>query len=67
MTARAVITELVPGRNRAKLRTTCTVGNTVVIEGEADVHFAHARGFIAKTSATDPDRLRELVAKAWIS
>jgi 3-hydroxybutyryl-CoA dehydratase len=37
VTARAVITELVPGRNRAKLRTTCTVGSTVVIEGEADV------------------------------
>lgn len=27
----------------------------------ADVHFAHARGFVAKTSATHPDRLRELL------
>ena len=35
------------------------------IEDEPDVHFAHARGFIAKTSTTDTDRLRELVAKAW--
>jgi len=37
VTARAEVTELDPGRNRAKLRTTCTVGNTVVIDGEADV------------------------------
>ncbi len=29
-----------------------------------DVHFAHARGFVAKTSATDPARLRELLATA---
>ena len=35
------------------------------IESEGDVHFAHARGFIAKTSATDAERLRELIAKAW--
>ncbi|GAA5128051.1 MYG1 family protein [Luteolibacter yonseiensis] len=32
-----------------------------------DVHFAHARGFVAKTSASDPARLRELLAQAWIS
>lgn len=31
----------------------------------ADVHFAHARGFVAKTSATDPARLRELLGLAW--
>ena len=31
-----------------------------------DVHFAHARGFVAKTSATDPDRLRELLAMAFV-
>ena len=37
VTARAEITELTPGRNRAKLHTTCTVGTTVVIDGEADV------------------------------
>lgn len=30
-----------------------------------DVHFAHARGFVAKTSATDLNRLRELLAMAW--
>lgn len=32
-----------------------------------DVHFAHARGFVAKTSATDPERLRELLRMSWIS
>jgi hypothetical protein len=31
------------------------------ISGESDVHFAHARGFVAKTSATEPDRLRHLL------
>jgi hypothetical protein len=36
------------------------------IVDEADVHFAHARGFVAKTSATDPDRLVELVARAIV-
>jgi hypothetical protein len=35
------------------------------IAGEADVHFAHARGFVAKTSATEPQRLRELVGLAF--
>ena len=35
------------------------------IENCPDVHFAHARGFVAKTSATDPARLRELLAQAW--
>lgn len=35
------------------------------IENEEDVHFAHARGFVAKTSATDPDRLKEQLLKAW--
>ncbi|MEN8693624.1 MAG: MYG1 family protein [Akkermansiaceae bacterium] len=33
---------------------------------EIDVHFAHAKGFIAKTSATDPVRLRSLIEKAWV-
>jgi 3-hydroxybutyryl-CoA dehydratase len=37
VTARATVTELDPGRNRATLRTTCTVGSTVVIDGEAVV------------------------------
>ncbi|MEX1116338.1 MAG: MYG1 family protein [Akkermansiaceae bacterium] len=31
-----------------------------------DVHFAHARGFVAKTSASDPARLRELLSQAWV-
>jgi hypothetical protein len=34
------------------------------IEGCPDVHFAHARGFVAKTSATEAERLRELLALA---
>jgi len=29
-----------------------------------DVHFAHARGFVAKTSASDPERLRDLLTMA---
>ena len=32
----------------------------------ADVHFAHARGFVAKTSATEPARLRELLQQSWV-
>lgn len=35
------------------------------IEDEADVHFAHARGFVAKTSAADPARLRALLTASW--
>lgn len=35
------------------------------IKGEADVHFTHARGFIAKTSSADVARLRELVSNAY--
>lgn len=31
------------------------------IKAEPDVHFAHQRGFVAKTSATDVRRLRELL------
>jgi len=34
------------------------------LKAEPDVHFAHARGFIAKTSATDPQRLRQLLLLA---
>jgi hypothetical protein len=37
------------------------------IENCEDVHFAHARGFVAKTSSSDPARLRELLTMAWIS
>jgi hypothetical protein len=36
------------------------------IDGCDDVHFAHARGFVAKTSATDRQRLKELVTAAWV-
>lgn len=36
------------------------------IIGEGDVHFAHARGFVAKTSATDLKRLLELVVQATV-
>jgi hypothetical protein len=37
------------------------------LSGEQDVHFAHTSGFMCKTSATDPDRLRALVSAAWLS
>ena len=30
-----------------------------------DVHFAHKSGFLAKTSATEKDRLIDLVKMAW--
>ena len=33
---------------------------------EEDVHFAHARGFVAKTSATDFDRIIALVGQAIV-
>ncbi len=36
------------------------------IADEADVHFAHVRGFVAKTSATELGRLVELVAQARV-
>ena len=36
------------------------------VEGEQDVHFAHARGFVAKTSATDYGRLGELLVKSRV-
>lgn len=36
------------------------------IAQETDVHFAHARGFVAKTSATDPQRLRQLLLLAAV-
>ncbi len=34
-------------------------------KGNSDVHFAHAGGFVAKTTATEPERLRELLVQAW--
>lgn len=36
------------------------------IEKEPDVHFAHARGFVAKTSASELTRVRELLALAKV-
>ena len=36
------------------------------IATEPDVHFAHARGFVAKTSAIDPQRLRDLLRLAFV-
>ncbi len=35
------------------------------VNEEPDVHFAHARGFVAKTSATEAERLKSLLAKSW--
>lgn len=37
------------------------------IDAEEDVHFTHARGFIAKTSTEDVDRLKDLLCRAFIS
>ncbi len=37
------------------------------IETEADVHFAHARGFVAKTSAVDLARIRDLLSKSRVT
>lgn len=34
------------------------------LDGEEDVHFAHKSGFMCKTTATDPLRLRELIQGA---
>jgi len=36
------------------------------IEKEPDVHFAHARGFVAKTSASELTRVKELLALAKV-
>src|SRR5690625_3415605 len=35
------------------------------VEMEPDVHFLHRQGFVAKSTALDPKRLRELMSKAW--
>ena len=35
-------------------------------QSEPDVHFAHARGFVAKTSATQVDRLKKLLGLASV-
>lgn len=36
------------------------------VQHEPDVRFVHASGFVCKTSATDPARLRELLARAVV-
>jgi hypothetical protein len=36
------------------------------LQAEADVHFTHARGFIAKTSANETARLKEMLKLAYI-
>lgn len=36
------------------------------IAEQPEVHFAHARGFVAKTSATEVSRLRELLSQAVV-
>ena len=36
------------------------------IKAEPDVHFTHAGGFVAKTTATDPARLRALLERARV-
>jgi hypothetical protein len=35
------------------------------VESAEDVHFAHNSGFLCKTSATEHDRLREILTHAW--
>ncbi len=35
------------------------------VEAEADVHFAHKSGFVCKTSATEENRLQELLLGGW--
>jgi hypothetical protein len=37
------------------------------VEGQPDVHFAHKSGFMCKTSASEPARLQELIALAWLT
>ena len=34
------------------------------VDGEPDVHFAHKSGFMCKTTATEPERLQELIRGA---
>ncbi len=36
------------------------------VEGEPDIHFAHKSGFMAKTTATDPKRLEQLIGQAMV-
>jgi len=52
-----------PGYGLSRYRDHPHLDFTRVADHDA-VHFAHARGFVAKTSATDPATLRELLAAA---
>jgi hypothetical protein len=36
-----------------------------LVERESDVHFAHKSGFMCKTTATEPERLKQLIELAW--
>jgi hypothetical protein len=36
------------------------------LAGQPDVHFTHARGFVAKTSAADIPRLKQLISQAGV-
>ena len=42
----------------------CPVLDFSRLADEPEVHFTHNRGFIAKTSCTDPDRLKEMLLLA---
>lgn len=35
------------------------------VQDQPDVHFAHKSGFMCKTTATSPERLRALMVQAW--
>jgi hypothetical protein len=35
------------------------------VESAGDVHFAHNSGFLCKTSATELERLKEILSHAW--
>ncbi len=48
VTARATVKELVPERGRVTLHTVCTVGSTVVIDGEAVVQVPHRTALAAE-------------------
>ncbi|MGB1817453.1 MAG: hypothetical protein ACPHJ3_18965, partial [Rubripirellula sp.] len=45
----------------------CPLLDFSLIEKEHDVRFAHKRGFVAKVEATEPARLKELVALAAVN
>ncbi|MFA6289889.1 MAG: hypothetical protein WC661_21105 [Opitutaceae bacterium] len=54
------------GHGPARHRDSARLDFTRIL-GEPDVHFAHARGFVAKTSATYPLRLRALLKMACVN